>query len=340
MLSSRRKTLENRKLGRSDIEVSVLALGCWPLGGGTGWGDEDERESIATIHAALDHGINFFDTAEAYNDGRSEEIVGKALADRRDRAVIGTKIGPSHTEPSVLRQYCEASLSRLQTDYIDLYMVHWPITTHSVADSFAVLDDLQREGKIRAVGISNFGVRQLTEALQTGVHLDANQLCYSLLSRAIEFEILPMCHEHCISVTAYMPLMQGLLADKYRTIDEVPPFRTRTRHFSGDRPGARHAGPGAEVEVFAALDAVRSIAQELGEPMANVALAWLIAKPGVTSVLAGARRPDQIERNVKVTSLVLESEVIERLDQVTDALKQVLGSNADYWQEGENSRSR
>jgi aryl-alcohol dehydrogenase-like predicted oxidoreductase len=296
--------------------------------------------SIATIHAALDHGINFFDTAEGYNAGRSEEIVGKALVDRRDRAVIATKIGPSHTEPSVLRQYCEASLRRLQTDYIDLYMVHWPITTHSVTDSFALLDELRREGKIRAIGISNFGVGHLTEALGAGVQLDANQLCYSLLSRAIEFGIVPLCQEHRISITAYMPLMQGLLAGKYRTIDEVPAFRTRTRHFSGDREGSRHGEPGAEKETFAAIDAVRAIAKELGEPMANVALAWVMAKPGVASALAGARTPSQIGRNVEAMSLVLAPEVVERLDRATDELKQILGPNADYWQGGANSRMR
>jgi aryl-alcohol dehydrogenase-like predicted oxidoreductase len=332
--------LEARLLGRSNISVSALALGCWALAGGDGWGDQDEQSAIATIHAALDHGINFFDTAEGYGAGRSEEIVGKALADRRDRAVIGSKISPSHTEPSVLRDYCEASLRRLQTDYIDVYMIHWPPRTHALADSLAVLDELKVEGKVRAIGVSNFGVQDLSEAVATGVQLDANQLCYSLLSRAIEFEILPLCQEHRVSATAYMPLMQGLLTGKYRSVDDVPAFRTRTRHFSSERPGSRHSDPGAEDELFAAIDGVRAIADELHEPMANVALAWSMARPGVGSVLAGGRTPDQVARNVQAASLSLSAETISRLDKATDALKDKLGPNADYWQSADDSRIR
>ena len=332
--------METRELGRSGIAVSSLALGCWALGGGDGWGDQDERLTIATIHAALDHGINFFDTAEAYGGGNSEEVVGKALADRRGRAVIATKISPNHTEPSVLRQYCEASLRRLRTDTIDVYMVHWPIRTHSVAASFAVLQELKQEGKIRSIGLSNFGPQDLAEAVGTGVQLDVNQLCYSLLSRAIEFEILPACRRQQISVTTYMPLLQGLLADKYRTPDEVPAFRARTRHFRGDRPGSRHGEPGAEAETFAALAAIREIAQELGKPMDGIALAWVLAKPGVTGVLAGARTPEQVARNVRSAQLSLSPEAVARLDQATDALKHKLGPNADYFQGNGNSRIR
>jgi myo-inositol catabolism protein IolS len=332
--------LKTRKLGRSDLEVSALALGCWPLGGGPGWGDQEESLSIATIHAALDHGINFLDTAESYNDGKSEEIVGKALVGRREQAVIATKISPAHTEPSLLRQYCEASLRRLQTDYIDLYMIHWPIRTHAAPDSLAILDQLKQEGKIRAIGVSNFGPHDLAEAVATGVQIDANQLCYNLISRSIEFEILPACIRYEMSATAYMPLMQGLLAGKYHTIEDVPPFRMRTRHFSGARPDVRHGEEGAEQETFAAIHAVRGIAEEIGQPMATVALAWVMAKPGMVSALAGARTPAQIERNVPSAEITLSPEIIARLDGATDPLKKRLGPNADYWQSGANSRIR
>ena len=150
--------------------------------------------------------------------------------------------------------------------------------------------------------------QDLAEAVGTGVQLDVNQLCYNLLSRAIEFEILPACRQQQISVTTYMPLLQGLLADKYRTPDEVPAFRARTRHFRGDRPGSRHGEPGAEAETFAALAAIREIAQELGKPMDGVALAWVLAKPGVTGVLAGARTPEQVARNVRSAQLSLSTE--------------------------------
>jgi aryl-alcohol dehydrogenase-like predicted oxidoreductase len=332
--------MQKRKLGRSGIDVSLLSLGCWALAGGDGWGDQDERSAIATIHAALDQGINFFDTAEGYAGGRSEEIVGKALADRRREAVIASKISPNHTAPSELRGYLEAALRRMQTDYVDVYMIHWPIRSHPVEESLAVLQALKQEGKLRAIGVSNFGVQDLTEAVETGVEIDVNQLHYSLLSRAIEYEILPLCRDLEVGVTTYMPLMQGLLTGKYRTLDEVPPFRLRTRHFSSDRPLSRHDAPGAEDEVVEALSAVRAVAQELGESMANVALAWVMAKPGIVSVIAGARSPDQVARNVQATSLSLSPEVVDRLDAATAPLKQALGPNADYWQTGEKSRIR
>jgi aryl-alcohol dehydrogenase-like predicted oxidoreductase len=332
--------MERRKLGRSGIEVSPLSLGCWALAGGSGWGDQDERSAIATIHAALDQGINFFDSAESYGDGVSEEIVGKALSDRRDKAIIASKISPNHTAPDELRGYLEASLARLQTDYVDVYMIHWPIRTHAVADSLAVLQALKEEGKIRAIGVSNFARLDLTEAVGTGVQLDVNQLHYSLLSRAIEYEILPLCRRFEVSVTTYMPLLQGLLTGKYRTLEDVPAFRLRTRHFSSDRPMSRHGDVGAEAEVVTALSAVRTIAEELGEPMANVALAWVMAQPGVASVIAGARSPDQVARNVQATALSLAPETIARLNEATDPVKQALGANADYWQTEENSRMR
>jgi aryl-alcohol dehydrogenase-like predicted oxidoreductase len=338
--NAKENSLKRRKLGSSDIEVSALALGCWALAGGAGWGDQDEDEAIATIHAALDQGINFLDTAEAYGNGQSEEIVGKALLGRRDQAVVATKISPTHTDPAVLRDYCEASLRRLQTDYIDHYIVHWPITTHPVDESLAVLQELEQEGKIRSIGVSNYGKELLSEVIETDVRIDANQLCYSLLSRAIEYDVLPLCRAHDISVTAYMPLMQGLLTGKFQTIEDVPPFRMRTRHFSGDREMSRHGEPGAEKETFAAIDVVRSIAQELGEPMANVALAWVIAQPGVASAIAGARRPDQIARNVAAGSLDLAPDVIARLDVATKTLKEKLGTNIDYWNSVENARTR
>ena len=332
-------SLEKRQLGQSDLMVSPLCLGCWALAGGSGWGDQDEQVAIDTIHAALDHGINFLDTAEGYGGGYSEEIVGKALVGRREQAVLATKISPTHTQPAELRGYLEASLRRLQTDYIDHYIVHWPITTHSVSESFAVLQELKQEGKVRSIGVSNYGARQLGELLETGAQIDCNQLHYSLLSRAIEFEILPLLRENGIGASAYMPLTQGLLVGKYRTVDEVPPFRARTRHFSSERPMARHDAPGAETETFAAIEAVRQIAESIGEPMANVALAWVMARPGLVAAIGGARSPAQVERNVKAMETVLSAETIAHLDAATEELKNTLGANPDYWNTEDKSRS-
>jgi aryl-alcohol dehydrogenase-like predicted oxidoreductase len=332
--------VRRRRLGQSELDVSVLALGCWALAGGSGWGEQDEQQAVATIHAALDHGINFLDTAEAYGGGKSEDLVGKALLGRRDEAIVATKISPSHCDPARIRSYCEASLRRLQTDYIDHYIVHWPVTNYPVDDAFAAMQDLKGEGKIRSIGLSNFGAGQLGEGLRSGVQIDADQLCYSLLSRAIEFEILPLCRAQQVSVTAYMPLMQGLLTGKFESPGDVPDFRARTRHFGRERERARHHEPGAEAETFAAIDAIRAIAAEIGAPMADVALAWVIAQPGLTCAIAGARRPDQVARNVGATELELPYEMINRLNVTTEALKRKLGPNADYWHSFEDRRTR
>jgi len=329
-----------RQLGKSNLYVSPLAVGCWVFAGGPGWGEQDQKDSIATVHAALDHEINFFDSAEGYGAGKSEEVLGAALLGRRDQAIIATKVSPNNALPATLRDHLEASLRRLQTDYVDLYIVHWPLRDHPIAPTLALLDDLKQEGKIRAIGVSNFGPQNLAEALETGVEVAANQCGYNLCSRAIEFEVLPVCRANQIGVTAYMPLMQGILAGKWPRIDDIPPFRTRTRHFNSARPGVRHSGPGVESTLEAALADIRAIAAEIGQPMANVALAWIAAQDGVGSVIAGARRPEQIERNATSMSFQLEAGVIDRLNAATDALKQQLGPNIDLWDDGPNARSR
>jgi len=330
--------MEYRQLGQSDLYVSTLCVGCWAFAG-NGWGEQPEADSIATVHAALDQGINFFDTAEGYGAGASEQVLGKALLGRRDRAIIATKVSPDNALPATLRAHLEASLRRLQTDYVDLYIIHWPLRNHPLAPTLALLDDLKREGKIRAIGVSNFGPQNLAELLTTGIHVDANQCGYNLITRAVEFEVLPICRANQISLTAYMPLMQGILAGNWATVDEIPEFRRRTRHFRGDRPGTRHGGPGAEAELIAALDELRAVAAELGHPMADIALAWIAAQPGVASVIAGARRPDQIVRNVRGIELGLNAETIARLNAATDPIKHKLGPNIDMWEEGEAMRA-
>jgi aryl-alcohol dehydrogenase-like predicted oxidoreductase len=332
--------VEKRALGGSGLSVSVLGLGCWPLGGGQGWENQDERDSIAAIHAALDQGINFLDTAEAYNEGHSEELLGKALVGRRDKALVATKIWPVHCGPGTLRTHCEASLRRLQTDYVDLYQVHWPITAYPVEGAFATLRELQAEGKVRAIGVSNHGPEQLGKVLATGTPIAANQVCYNLICRAVEMAILPLCREQHIGVITYMALMQGLLAGKYAAADDVPPFRARTRHFSHTRPGTRHGEEGAEAETFGALGRIRRIAECLGIPMARLAVAWIMAHPGVSCVLVGSRTPGQVAENVAAADVRLTPAIIAELDQASEELRLKLGPNADYWQGGAQSRVR
>ncbi len=323
--------MRTRKLGQSDLEVPVICFGCWAIAGGNIWGDQDEKDAINAMHMALDEGLYFFDSAEGYGGGESEALLGRGLHDRRDRAVIATKASPSHHAPDDLKQACEASLQRLQTDYIDLYQLHWPSREVPFEETWAAMQELVDEGKVRAGGVSNFGPIDLDAILQHG-HPEVNQVAYSLLFRAIEYEIAPKCEEQEISILCYSSIMQGMLAGKFSTPDDVPDGRARSRHFSCDRPQARHGEEGAEELTFETIRAIGEIAEEIGEPMHRVAIAWLIEQPAVGSVIVGIRNPDQVKDNAAAGSLSLSGDVIDRLNEITDPLKQELGPNADMWQ--------
>lgn len=335
-------TMDQNFCGSSSLYLSRLGIGCWSFGGSESdyWGAQDQSEVEAMVNTALDKGVTYFDTAEAYNDGRSETALGRALKHRRMEAVIGTKVWPNHASPVLLRKHCEASLRRLDTDFIDLYMLHWPLTEFPLGPALQTLAALKEEGKIRHIGLSNFGVQQLREVAAVGVEIAANQLCYSLLSRAIEFEILPECVNMGIGVIAYMPLQQGLLTGKYHTPAEVPDIRARTRHFSGSRPLSRHGEPGAEQEVFDVLAGLRVISAETGIPISSLALAWAAHRPGITCALAGLRSRDQLAEAVEGSMLDLGREHMAKLTSLTESVKEKLGSNADYFAGSAESRIR
>ncbi len=324
--------MQYRKLGQSDIEVSAICFGCWGIAGGLDWGDQDEKDAIDAMRAAHEEGVAFFDSAEAYGDGSSEKLVGKALASVRDEVVIASKASPKHFAPDELNEACDRSLRNLGTDRIDLYQLHWWTEDRPMEETLGVLDGLIEKGKIRAYAVSNFGPRDLTRLESLPHRVQSNQVAYSLILRAIEFEIQPRCVEQNISILTYSSLAQGLLTGRFATADDVPPGRARTRHFSADRPHTRHGEPGAETETFEAIGRIRAIAEELGESMADVSLAWLMTRPGVVSVIAGARNSDQARRNARAADLELPADVSERLSQATDSLKGILGSNADPWQ--------
>lgn len=324
--------MKYRKLGRTDISVSVVCMGCWAIISDNTWGNQDESDSVETIHAALDAGINFFDTAEDYGHGASEELLGRVLAEHpRESVVIASKVGAQGLRPTELVWHCEDSLSRLKTDYIDLYQIHWPNPDVPISDTLGALEQLKSDGKIRAIGVSNFGTSYLDELLQAG-RVESNQLCYSLLWRAIEHEIQPICVANDISILCYSSLCQGLLTGKFTSADEVPESRARTRLFSKDRPHSRHNQPGCEEETFSAIAAIRAVCESIGRPMEQVALAWLLAQPGVTSVIAGARNADQAGQNALAAEVELDVEVLEKLDQATAKVKNYVGVNADAWQ--------
>ncbi len=320
-----------RVLGRTDISASVVAVGCWAFAGDATWGPQSEADSIATVRAALDAGINLFDTAEGYGEGDSEAVLGRALADRRHEAVIATKVSRSNLSGQALQEACHHSLRRLQTDYIDLYQLHWPNSKIPLGETWEALERLREQGKVRAIGVCNFGLGDLSDLLALG-WAETNQLPYSLLWRAIEFGIRQRCVEEGMGILCYSPLVQGLLTGKFSSPDEVPEGRARTRLFSSARPQARHGEAGCETEVFSALAKIRHICDEIEQPMASVSLAWLLHQPGVTSVVVGARTPHQIEQTAQAAELELSSAVIDALTAATEEVKQKLGPNPDMWQ--------
>lgn len=322
--------MEYRKLHGTDITVSTVAMGCWAIVGDATWGAQDEATSLATIHAALEAGVNFFDTAEAYGNGYSESLLGKALAGRRHDAVIASKVSGDHLAPRDVREACERSLQRLKSDYLDLYQIHWPNRAIPIAETMGALDDLRTEGKVRAAGVCNFGPRDLDDLPAAG-GCATNQLPYSLLWRAIEFEIRQKCVDKHIGILCYSPLVQGLLTGKFASADDVPEGRARTRHFSNRRPQTRHTEAGCERETFEALDQIRRISDRIDAPMGRVAIAWLLHQPGVTSVLAGARTPAQIHDNAQAASVELQQDIVDELTAATEEVKQKLGANPDMW---------
>lgn len=306
-------------------------MGCWAIAGDKVWGPQRESDSIRALHTAVDMGINFFDTAEAYGDGYSEKILGKTFSHQREKVIIASKVGPEYLPREKLIKACEDSLRRLKTDYIDIYHIHFPNYEVPISETLEALEKLRNKGKIRAIGVSNFGKRDLQELLTHG-NVEVDQLPYNLLWRAIEDEILPFCIQKNIGITCYSPLSQGLLTGKFHSPDEVPVGRARTRHFSGKRPMARHGEKGAESETFATIKTIQYIAEGINTSMGKISLAWLLAQKGVISIIVGARNPKQVRENVQAADLKLSSNIVAKLTNATEELKQKLGSNPDMYQ--------
>ena len=331
--------MKYRPLGSTGIDVSEISLGVWQLGDPDYWGESAAGNAKEIIGTAIDQGINLFDTAEMYGSGESERTLAKALGPNRDKVLIASKVADSHCRPEDVRAACEDSLRHLATDRIDLYQVHWPSRVIPFADTYGELKRLQDEGKIRAIGVSNFGATQLDEWAQLAPPA-SNQLGYNLLFRAIEFDIVPACERINLGILAYMPLMQGLLSGRWDTVEEIPESRRRSRHFSSASEIVRHGEAGHEEVTLKTVRALRGLAGEFGHPLATVATAWLLSRPAVTTVIMGASRGDQVVRNVEAASVTLPPGAIARLDAASAALKEAMGPNADQWQGGENSRVR
>ena len=322
--------MKYRKLGTTGIEVSEFALGTWPFAGDHVWGDQRDEDSIAAVHTALDNGVNFIDTAEGYGNGRAERVLGQALEGRRADVVIASKVADQHLRPEQVQTACEGSLSKLGTDYIDLYLIHWPNREVPLADTVGTLERLKQEGKIRYFGVSNFGVKDLSDILElTSIEID--QLPYNLVWRPVEYEILPFCRQNGIGLMVYSPLMQGILTGRYPTADDVPEGLARSRHFSPDRPMSEHGDVGMEDELFEAVRAVSRIASDIGHSPAAVSLAWLRRESAVTSLLIGARNADEVQMNLEAFEFDLPDDAANALADATADIKERLGADPDMW---------
>jgi aryl-alcohol dehydrogenase-like predicted oxidoreductase len=291
-----------RKLGNSDLDLTSIGFGAWAIGGGDwqyAWGPQDDNDSIAAIHASLNAGINWIDTAAVYGLGHSEEVVGRALKSTSIKPYIFTKSsmtwateGPDARKivqtMKKIRQECEASLQRLGVDTIDLYQIHWPVPDEELEEGWSTMADLQREGKVRYIGVSNFSVSQLERALRIAP-VTSLQPPYSMINRSIEPEILPFCAAHGIGVINYSPMQSGLLtgAMTAERIANMPAddFRKNTKQFQEPRLSRN----------LDLAELLRSIGKPHNVEPGVVAIAWTLHNPAVTAAIVGGRSAKQVQ---------------------------------------------
>jgi aryl-alcohol dehydrogenase-like predicted oxidoreductase len=314
--------MEHRTLGRTGVPVSKLCLGAMMFGA---WGETDHDESIRIIHAALDAGIDFIDTADVYSAGESEEIVGKALADgRRDAVFLATKVGfPMGEDPHqrgasrrrIIRGV-EDSLRRLNTDWIDLYQIHRPDPSTDIDETLGALTDLVHEGKIRYFGHSTFAASQIVEAqwvARDRGHLPfrCEQPPYSILVRGIEHDVLPSCEKFGMGVIPYSPLAGGWLSGRYRKDGE-----SEAPHSSARPPARFDMSDPANQRKLDAADQLALVADEAGITLVELALAFVLRHPAVTAAIIGPRTMSHLESQLPAADVELTDEVLDRIDQI------------------------
>ncbi|MGM4983525.1 MULTISPECIES: aldo/keto reductase [Rhizobium] len=308
--------MQYRTLGKTGIKVSPYCLGAMMFGAA---GNPDHDEGIRIIHKALDAGINFIDTADAYSRGESEEIVGKALKGRRDNIVLATKAHiPMGDDPNQqgnsrrwLMRAVEDSLRRLQTDHIDLFQIHRPAPDTDIEETLSALTDLMRAGKVRAIGSSTFPVSEIIEAQWIAerrglARFRTEQPPYSILNRGIEREVLPACERYGMGAMVWSPLAMGMLTGRYRK-GEPQPDSGRARRFPKQMSDERR------------LDAVEQLiplAQEAGLPLAHMALGFVMAHPGVTSAIIGPRKMEHFDDLLAASEVRLTDEILDQIDAI------------------------
>ncbi len=326
--------MEYRQLGKSDLKLPVISFGAWAIGGWM-WGGTDDAAAVRAIQHGIDVGVTCVDTAPIYGFGHSEEVVGKAIAGRRSEVIVATKCGVrwdlEEGEFSVdtnlsdgtpcklyhnlkahsIKYECEQSLKRLGVDTIDLYQCHWPDNTTDLGESMEALLELQEQGKIRAIGVSNFSPEMMAQCLKEGI-IASDQPRYNALDREVEAEILPFCIEHTVGVLTYSPLAQGLLTGKVTSDREFPQGDQRRDKPWFSRENRRR--------VLDMLDKVRPIAEGHGATLAQVAANWVISQKGVTVALVGARNEAQVDENAKAADFKLTCEELATIRKLVEEL--------------------
>jgi aryl-alcohol dehydrogenase-like predicted oxidoreductase len=312
----------------------VVSFGAWAIGGWM-WGGTDDDDAIRAIQAGIDHGITCIDTAPTYGMGHSEKVVGEAIRGKHDQVIIATKCGIRwdleeghpffetkdnegvprtlyrNLRPHSIRTECENSLRRMRIEHIDLYQCHWPDPTTPLEETMSALLELKKEGKIRAIGVSNFTTEMMDECRACGP-LDSDQPKYSALVRDIEADVLPYCKKHTIGVLAYSPIAQGLLTGKVDADREFPEgdLRRTATLFSREN----------RVKINAMLKEVFHLADAHGATLAQLFIAWLNAQPGMTSSLVGARNAQQAIENAKAGTITLAPDEIQHIRDAVESL--------------------
>ena len=320
--------MQHRQLGRTKIEISAIIFGGWQSGKSE-WVGIDDSETIKAHQAAFDSGVTTFDTAEAYGEGHSERILAQALGGKRDQIVIASKVFADHLKPEQVVEACERSLKNLGTDRMDLYQIHWPAGTFGteavpIADTMGALLTLKEQGKIRAIGVSNFSRAQLQEAAQVG-RVDSLQPPYSLFWRQVEGDAGPYCVDNKISILAYSPLAQGLLTGKFGRghVFAEGDNRRGNKLFSGENyERAQNA-----------LDKLRPMADKYGVSVGQLALGWLIAQP-MTSAIVGARNAAQAVQNAEAGDVEIDEDDLDAIDEIGRTVTDRLDKNPIMWNWG------
>jgi aryl-alcohol dehydrogenase-like predicted oxidoreductase len=303
--------MDYKQLGDSSVRASVITFGSWAAGGWM-WGGTEQNDAVGAIHASFDLGVTSIDTAPIYGQGLSEEIVGEAIKSLpRDQVQILTKFGMrwdhdldvyKYAAPDSIIKECEDSLRRLGTDYIDLYQIHWPDKTTPIPETMEAVQRLVAQGKVRAVGVSNYSVAQMQEAEQT-VRLASNQVPYSMLRRDIEKDVVPYCREHNKAILAYSPMQLGLLTGKFRP----------GQHFDASdlRSSNRLFTPDNITRVNAFLAKLQPMAESKNASLSQLVIRWTLAQPGITVALVGARNAEQAVQNARAIEVKLAAEEVD-----------------------------